>query len=146
MGLDMYFEREHYVQNWDHYLPEQRWLIIINGPEAHQIQPKRVTRIVEEIAYWRKANQIHAWFVDNVQNGNDDCERSYVEGSQVKELLGLCRQVLADHSMASELLPTRRGFFFGGLDYDEYYFAQLEYTVEQLSNLPEGDYYYNASW
>ena len=24
-------------------------------------------------AYWRKANQIHAWFVDNVQQGNDDC-------------------------------------------------------------------------
>lgn len=29
--------------------------------------------IREEIGYWRKANQIHNWFVENVQDGEDDC-------------------------------------------------------------------------
>ena len=27
----------------------------------------------ESFGYWRKANQIHKWFVDNVQGGIDDC-------------------------------------------------------------------------
>ena len=26
-----------------------------------------------QIASWRKANAIHKWFVDNVQDGVDDC-------------------------------------------------------------------------
>ncbi len=26
-----------------------------------------------EVGYWRKANQIHNWFVKNVQGGVDDC-------------------------------------------------------------------------
>jgi hypothetical protein len=29
--------------------------------------------LVIELAYWRKANQIHNWFVKNVQNGQDNC-------------------------------------------------------------------------
>lgn len=28
---------------------------------------------IEEIGYWRKANHIHAYFVDMVQDGEDDC-------------------------------------------------------------------------
>lgn len=29
--------------------------------------------ISEQVAYWRKANQIHRWFVNIVQGGEDDC-------------------------------------------------------------------------
>lgn len=29
--------------------------------------------ILTEVASWRKANQIHHWFVENAQNGIDDC-------------------------------------------------------------------------
>ena len=31
------------------------------------------SRIIEQVGYWRKANQIHNWFVENVQDGEDDC-------------------------------------------------------------------------
>lgn len=31
--------------------------------------------IWKEIGYWRKANHIHKWFVDCVQDGEDDCEK-----------------------------------------------------------------------
>ena len=27
----------------------------------------------KEVMYWRKANYIHNWFVENIQNGSDDC-------------------------------------------------------------------------
>lgn len=46
-----------------------------------------------EIGYWRKANQIHKWFVDNVQDGEDDCGDYYVEREQLQELLDICKKV-----------------------------------------------------
>lgn len=47
-----------------------------------------------EVAYWRKANQIHKWFVDNVQNGIDECQESSVTRQQLNELLAVCHEVI----------------------------------------------------
>lgn len=49
--------------------------------------------LFEEIGYWRKANAIHNWFVENVQNGVDDCGEYEVSKSDLKELLSLCKEV-----------------------------------------------------
>lgn len=49
--------------------------------------------IVEYLAYWRKANQIHTWFVNNVQDGNDDCDVYEVSKLELETLLDLCREV-----------------------------------------------------
>lgn len=97
MGLDMYLYRKSYVKNWDHYGPEQRHEITIKkGCDVRSdIKPKRITHIVEEVAYWRKANAIHRWFVEHVQHGKDECQESTVEVEQLRELVGLCKQVLA---------------------------------------------------
>jgi len=46
------------------------------------------------VAYWRKANHIHNWFVRTVQDGQDECQRSYVSREQLQELVDLCRRVL----------------------------------------------------
>ena len=56
---------------------------------------------------------------------------------------------------APELLPTQSGFFFGGTNYDEYYFESNDYTigiieeilkeVNERGYLPE-EYYYQSSW
>lgn len=48
----------------------------------------------EEVAYWRKANAIHNWFVCNVQNGNDDCGTYEVKKEQLEKLLDTCKKVL----------------------------------------------------
>lgn len=48
----------------------------------------------KEQIYWRKANAIHKWFVDNVQNGNDDCEYYEVTKDNIEELCNLCKEVL----------------------------------------------------
>lgn len=52
-------------------------------------------RIYEQVAYWRKANAIHKWFVDNVQDGQDDCcyHREVTE-KDLKELIGICEEIL----------------------------------------------------
>jgi hypothetical protein len=43
--------------------------------------------------------------------------------------------VLADHSLAQELLPTQSGFFFGSTDYDEWYFSDVEDCKQQMEKL-----------
>ena len=49
--------------------------------------------IIQQVGYWRKANQIHNWFVENVQNGVDDCGAYEVNEYQLQELLDLCEEV-----------------------------------------------------
>lgn len=46
------------------------------------------------IGYWRKANQIHNWFVQNVQGGVDECQEAYCTREQLHELRGICLRVL----------------------------------------------------
>jgi len=112
--------------------------------------PERISEVVEEVMYWRKANHLHQWFVDNCQDGQDDCREAYVSTSQLQELLNLINVVLNDNSKAEDLLPCQSGFFFGGTDYDEWYFANLKETKkvleEELSTEHSSDYYYTSSW
>ena len=154
MGLDMYLSKKTYVKNWSHMSEDEKHNVTIEGKYAKEIKPERITYIEEEIGYWRKANQIHKWFVDNVQRGNDDCGSHYVEASDLEELLESCKAVLEDNSKADRLLPNQSGFFFGSTEYDEWYFDQLEATVEMiegiLSEMKENDahyeFYYQSSW
>jgi hypothetical protein len=109
---------------------------------------KRVKEPVDEqFAYWRKANAIHAWFVDNVQDGNDDQRDYKVSIEQLQELLDVVDEVLNDREKASELLPTRLGFFFGSDEYDEYYFKDLEDTKDILERaIADGGHFRYGCW
>lgn len=114
-----------------------------------KIDLSKVTYIVESAAYWRKANHIHKWFVENVQDGEDDCKDYYVEADQLKELVELCKQVLANKEKAEDLLPTTGGFFFGGTAYDEWYFRGCEDTITQLEEALKdetAEFEYTSSW
>ena len=154
MGLDMYLSKKTYVKNWNHMSDDEKHTVSVEGKSSKEIKPERITHIEEEIGYWRKANQIHNWFVNNVQNGNDNCGTYYVGVEQLEELSENCKAVLTDHSKANTLLPTQQGFFFGGYEYDEWYFDQLEETVEIidgiLTEMKENDayyeFYYDSSW
>ena len=153
MGLDMYLNRKTYVKQWSHQTPEEKFEITITkgGKPYDGIDLANVTHIEEEVGYWRKANQIHRWFVENVQNGVDDCGEYSVGKSQLEKLLNECREVLNDHSKAEDLLPSAAGFFFGNTDYDEYYYDDLERTIVMLDKIlgetnPNQDIYYSSSW
>ena len=99
MGLDMYLTKRTYVKNWKHTPSGKRHQITIEGPSAHLIQTERISEIVEDVAYWRKANHIHNWFVENVQEGNDDCREYYVSTVQLKELVDICKRVVTAATM-----------------------------------------------
>jgi hypothetical protein len=146
----MYLEKRTYVRQWEHQKPEEQYNVeVTKGGESVKIDPKRVTYVIEEIGYWRKANQIHSWFVENVQNGVDNCGEYCVSKGQLEDLLEICKKIQSDNSLAEELLPTANGFFFGGTDYDEWYYKDIENTIEILEEAlsdTTADYYYSSSW
>ncbi len=56
--------------------------------------------IMEQVGYWRKANHIHDWFVNNVQDGIDDCDyHNEVTKEVLEELLDICHQVVANSKL-----------------------------------------------
>ena len=115
-----------------------------------------------KVGYWRKANHIHAWFVDNCQDGIDECQTTEVDKEKLEELLSICRIIInpgggpvplvVKETIAQERLPTREGFFFGCTEYDEYYYEDVKETMNILEKvLEETDFenesiYYSASW
>ena len=84
----------------------------------------------EQIAYWRKANQIRGWFSELLGEESNGVCKGKVSKENIESLLNTCKQVLADHSLAEKLLSVTEGFFFGSYEYDEYYFEQIKETVE----------------
>lgn len=155
MGLDMYLNAKRYLSDYRDADAPAKDAILQQFPELNayleeESEANPVTGVVARVGYWRKANQIHSWFVQNVQNGEDDCKSYYVGREQLQELKTLCERVLADNSLAKELLEPKDGFFFGSLDYDEYYFSDLRQTVEIVNkalSLPDSWYFeYHASW
>ena len=76
MGLDMYLSKRTYIREADRKESREllKILVKIFCPDNKlNINPERITYIEEKVGYWRKANQIHKWFVDNIQAGKDDC-------------------------------------------------------------------------
>lgn len=127
---------------------------IIETKKGKKLVPFR--SIWEEVGYWRKANHIHKWFVDCVQNGEDDCEKYEVTKSNLLDLKAVCEEVLSlkgkDEGRIEEILPTTSGFFFGGTEYDEYYFSDVEATIEIINKVLETTDFekelvvYQSSW
>ncbi len=156
MGLDMYLKAQRYVNKQDYSVDppatrDEYKALAHMYPELDNdtIYGFDVSRVV---AYWRKANAIHQWFVVNVQDGEDDCREYPVSLEHLTDLVNLCNQVLANREMAEDELPPQPGFFFGSTDIDEYYWADLNDTVTQLTRIINDprlkDHYltYQASW
>lgn len=155
MGLDQYLYAKYVdgptLEEYEQAMDKAAWPEGTEGHfdlEAYQAA-KTAARV--EVAYWRKANQIHAYFVDNFQGGVDECQLS--EPISKEALAGLvekCRRILLDSRLAAELLPPREGFFFGTYEVDEWYMRDLEDTVKQLTPLlttPDIDHFiYQSSW
>lgn len=146
MGLDMYLNAKRFLWHNEEDLAKQL------GENFPEIGERRVKEITVEAAYWRKSNQIHKWFVDNVQDGVDDCGTYDVSREQLAELLNVIEQVLADKSKAGALLPVQSGFFFGSDKYDQFYFEDLEDTKTTLLSLIDKEkwdrwfFEYHSSW
>ena len=95
MGLDMYLTKKYYVKNWSHMTEDEiHKITILRGGEPSLIPADKISNIECEMMCWRKANAIHKWFVDNVQDGKDDCGEYYVSREKLTELFNICNIVL----------------------------------------------------
>lgn len=161
MGLDMYLSVRKYVPRIDFdkvqagaepkSTPAFESVVSVVNAEG-LIEPNDWTGLTVEIpvAYWRKQNAIHAWFIKNCADGVDNCQPVYVSKDMAQDLLEACNHVISNPSEAMKVLPTQAGFFFGGTDVDEWYMEGIKYTANVLRKLLSADdvdsVIYQASW
>jgi hypothetical protein len=163
MGLDMYLYKRTYVKKWEHQSDENSFDVTVKrgGKTYPKIQPERISYIEEQIMYWRKANQIHGWFVDNTSVLEEEVKYS-VTKQDLENLLNTCEQVLeilnkskkkviqVENGWSSgertfcdvdvfdcedeimDLLPPTQGFFYGSSDINTYYEDTINETVRFL--------------
>ena len=218
MGLDMYLKKKYSKFRKDDGTFSMNW----DDCKLDKFGRSNRVTFSEIVGYWRKDNHIHKWFVDNVQEGNDDCNEYYVSIKQLHGLRDICFDILSklngmeirvpnkyvnefkeantkfygnskiqriiidannletvksltgyhiltktqiDKCGCRTKLPTQKGFFFGSLEYNGWYFRSLVDTIEMLDELFKKheendrknkenpttigtyfDYYYHASW
>jgi len=130
MGLDMYLEKRIGVKNYSFTKKEDKHSVEVKkGGIKLDIAAKSISGVVVDVACWRKANAIHRWFVNNVQNGEDDCKSYYVDEEDLKALLKRVNKVLK----ASKLI---KGKVTNG------------YTIEKGKEIPileDGEYIEDAT-
>ena len=106
MGLDMYLKkgkRLPKIKKFESYLKIEEKVYDKDAETLEKYkdfvnecgQYSRWNSLFEEVGYWRKANQIHKWFVDNVQNGVDDCNYYEVTKEHIEQLLSICKEIRA---------------------------------------------------
>ena len=95
MGLDMYLSKKVYVGN-DFKDRADQATINVSG-----VKQQKVSYVIEEQGYWRKANAIHKWFVDNIQGGKDECQMTHAPQEKLQELLDTCNKVLKSSKLVA---------------------------------------------
>lgn len=160
----MYLYAEKYVSGYDHQPSEKKdayyaLLDLCSTPETDlralkpRWSPHAEVRFC--VAYWRKANAIHNWFVQECQDGVDECQYAYVPREKLAELHKLAGEAIAAYKTghvkeAGELLTPTAGFFFGSLEVDDWYLEYVTDTYDQLTPLlalsQEFSIYYRSSW
>jgi hypothetical protein len=154
MGLDMYLYASKYTSpaEWRPEDERKKFKDILKAIDGEKFVDTDLPSINIDlkVGYWRKANQIHQWFVDNVQDGNDNCAEYYVDRDKLIELRELCKLALKDKDKAKELLPTQSGFFFGSTEIDEWYWQDVNATIEIINRCLEmpdtWTFKYQSSW
>jgi len=146
------------------------------------IKPERITYITQEMGYWRKFNALHGWFITNCANGVDECQEIHVPIEKIKDVLAVLHEVnniLNKSALAVKLvknlngesyenvydreeevrnvLPPTQGFFFGGIEIDEWFKESVEKSIKIFTEVLEeediaqsygsyNEFYYRASW
>ena len=105
---------------------------VIDLPKLKTMLDDEVRFAYEEYnAYFRKVNFIFYYFDQTLGKMYDECY-AFVDASDVDGLIDRCERVLKNHGLATSLLPTQSGFFFGSTDYDEWYFSDVKDCLKQM--------------
>jgi hypothetical protein len=145
MGLDMYLKAERYLWYTEEAIGDEVKQVFPELPEGAKIKS-----VEAEVGYWRKANSVHQWFVDNVQGGVDECQKAFVSREDIQKLRDICQRIVDDPSQGEKILPTQSGFFFGSTEYSEWYMRDITDTIaicDRALSLPDDwELHYQSSW
>ncbi len=139
MGLDMYLRK---TKRTNHSLSElntlDRYDLTQDSEDIKEFLPLYESEvgylsIFKDVAYWRKFNALHNWFVTHVQIGIDDCGSYEVVKDHIEDLVDTLLFVIEEKD-PTDFMPTI-GFFFGNVDIDEYYWEQVENTRDKMNRL-----------
>lgn len=122
MGLDMYLCGEKYAK------------------KGQTEDGFPISKVVLEIAYWRKHPNLHGFIVQTFAEGKDDCQKIYLGQDDLVTIIDAIKE---------DRLPDTTGFFFGvsekneeAKNYDlEVFSKALRWAKETYSTV-----YYVASW
>ena len=173
MGLDMYLRQREYYSSHTFMREEdkEKFNRLAECVKATPTAESPSITVDTTVAYWRKANAIHGWFVRELADGVDHCQEIEVSRGQLQSLLAQCKAVKATMDRGKEAsgkltipeednpIPPTAGFFFGNTDDAEYYYEDLVDTIKKLETVlentePKPDaepwdmptFIYQASW
>jgi hypothetical protein len=164
MGLDMYLEARKYFSKFDYksdsddLLPDYKELTKFFPAGSDELGSHAGASLEITVGYWRKANAVHAWFVRECANEVDECQPIRVRDGKLRELKVIIEFLMDIKDLPSvkeeieKLLPPTAGFFFGDTEINEYYWADLQHTLDILNRAidleenHECSITYQASW
>ena len=82
--------------NWELFSADGKYDVQIThgGKPVEGIKADRICVVEEDTKRWVDAYHIHKWFVDNVQNGQDDEKKYYIGHGNLQNLYDTCDQVI----------------------------------------------------
>ncbi len=112
MGLDQYLRASQYIGRWEYMKGDERKeyakadaILEASGMADAQVENAGID-VRTTAMYWRKANQVHAWFVKNVQGGVDDCGTYHVTEDQIRSLRDTAELVLHSVTMVPDMVTN----------------------------------------
>lgn len=117
------------------------------------VKPADEETDLQEIGYFRKANFLRKWLIDNTgykEDGNLIYHK--LDKEDIGELLMIAAHVFTYPSVAEEFLPTQDGFFFGNTEYDEDYYYKVGCLIKTAAAIladtdwEKEDVYYHEWW
>ena len=105
---------------------------ILDFPDLEEKLKEEVEGYYDQYeAYFRKVNFIYRYFEQTLGTMHNECY-AFVRPEDVDDLVDRCGKVLENPALASSLLPTKEGFFFGNTDYDEWYIQDVKDCLTQM--------------
>lgn len=131
MGLDMYLNRKYSKFRKDDGTLSDNW----NDLKFDKFGRSNKLGFTENVGYWRKANYIHRWFVDNVQNGNDDCKEYCVSIKKLHELRDICFDILSKLHGTEIRVPKKYVDEFKEMNRNVYNCSKIQRITIDVNNL-----------
>ena len=100
----------------------------------------------DELLYWRKAHNIHRWFVENIQDNHDDCGYYELNKHDLKYLFNLVKKSLKYYiggliDKANSFLEIKDEWDFDNLIYTYKVLKDFDYNIFKTHSV-----YYHSSW